>query len=256
MFVDGTARLNPLEELPYDDSGAQVLVVRKDGMSRMRIPFRDAEQNKLERRFTLSLNQDASGRANLETRAHGKYDPSTRQGYAGGTEKRQERAERLMGSIFGALDGAVEATFSDFEDLSAPVSVRLAAPVHALATASGNLIEIPLGLEKLDFLSGAASETTRTTDLLLRTAWSRDTTMTWVFDHNDFQLSTLPEPISIDIGDAAFSFSLEVVPEGIRITEKFTLRTHRIPVERYGAFRDLCRTLDETQNAFFQLEVR
>lgn len=256
MFVDGTARLNPLEELPYDDSGAQVLVVRKDGMSRMRIPFRDAEQNKLERRFTLSLNQDASGRANLETRAHGKYDPSTRQGYAGGTEKRQERAERLMGSIFGALDGAVEATFSDFEDLSAPVSVRLAAPVHALATASGNLIEIPLGLEKLDFLSGAASKTTRTTDLLLRTAWSRDTTMTWVFDHNDFQLSTLPEPISIDIGDAAFSFSLEVVPEGIRITEKFTLRTHRIPVERYGAFRDLCRTLDETQNAFFQLEVR
>jgi len=256
MFVDGTARLNPLEELPYDDTGAQVLVVRKDGMSRVRIPFRDAEHNNNERRYTLALNKDGSGRANLEMRAHGKYDPSTRQRYAGGGEKRQERVERLMSSIFGALDGAVEASFSDLEDLSAPVSVRLAAPVHSLASANENKLELPLALDKLDFLSGIASETTRTTDLLLDVAWSRSTTTTWVFQADDFQLGHLPESVSLDIGEASYDFTFEVVPEGIRLTENFAIRTHRIPVERYDAFRELCRTIDDNQNAFFHMEVK
>ena len=77
MYLDGTARLHPLEVLPSSDLGAAVVIVRPDGVDEARIAFPPAEVNRLELDVTIDLRSDAP-RARVERRAHGTFDAAER----------------------------------------------------------------------------------------------------------------------------------------------------------------------------------
>ena len=251
-WLDGTARLHPLEVLPADDRGARVLVVRDDGAAQVRIPFVDADTDVERRTLRLEVNPDGGARVDYRITPNGRFDPQYRYAFAVGEEQRRERGERLLGSVFGPLAGAPELELPDVEDLSAPRTYRFAADATAVARKVDAGIEVPTAFDPLNLLQGAASQTERRLDLLFEGPFRRETTIEYA-DLGAWRSGDLPAPVEIANQDAAYRWSAVRDGDVLRIEERFEIRTHRIPADRYAAFRELCRTVDETQDGYLLL---
>ena len=65
----------------------------------------------------------------------------------------------------------------------------------------------------------------------------------------------LPEPVGIRAPDATYTRTVERTTTGVRVREVFTLDSHRVTTDRYDAFRDLCRAVDDAQRATVRVEV-
>ena len=248
MWLDGTARLHPLEVLPYDDRGAQVLVVRDDGAERRRIPFADPDDDFERRTLRVAVAPDGSAEVDLEVAPHGRFDPRYRQAFATGEEQRRERGERLLGGWFGPLAGAPGLRLPDVEDLSRPLVYGFSAEARSLARKVESGLELPAAFDALDLLQGTAAQTERTNDLLFDGPWRRETVVEYV-DLGAWRSGDLPADIEAETEDASYSWRVRRDDDVLRIEERFEVRTHRIPAARYAAFRELCRVVDEAQDA-------
>ena len=251
MFVDGTARLHPLNVLPYDDRGAQVLIVKPEGIERVRIPFSEAADNTMAQEFTLTY--DAGGAADIQMvmQPTGRFDPRMRNAFAGGDQERKETVERILTSLFGPLEGDPTYDIPDVEQLEEALVLQFGGRASNLARNVEDGLEIPFMLDRQGLLQSLASEATRSTDLLMDSPLVRDITY-------EIQLPdgwTLDVPSTAIYGstdDASYRWEIETLDGGIyRVHERFELLTHRIPVDRYQAFRELCRLVDSTQDRFF-----
>ncbi len=254
MWLDGTARLHPLETLPYDDRGAEVLVVRPDGSARARIPESDAAADRDTRRFSVDLRADGGARIGVEFAPRGRFDAEFRSHFSGGREEVRERAEQMLTGLVGPFSGAADLDFPEVEDLAAPRIYRFGADFGSFARAAEGALEMPAALGPLELLRGPGLEPLRGTDLLLDGAQTRAQEIE-VRLPDGWVLAAPPAPISSDCGDAAYSWSLEVEPGLLRIRERFELRATRIPAARYAAFRELCRIVDQTQKQDLRLEA-
>jgi len=84
--------------------------------------------------------------------------------------------------------------------------------------------------------------------------WSRETEIEYVLDKG-LTVRELPEPVEIRVPDATYTRTVELTATGVRVRELFTIETHRVPREHYGAFRELCRGVDDAQRATVRVEV-
>lgn len=252
MWLDGTARLHPLEVLPYDDRGAKVLVVDEGDAENRRIPFL-TEDDDVERRV-VRIAVDPEGSADVEyiVRPTGRFDPQYRYGFAGGDEERDQRAEQLASSLFGPFDGEVTSVLPNVEDLSAEVEYRFTGHARSVARSLEEGLEVPSAIDPLNLLQGPASETERQHDLLFQGPYRRETEIEFT-DLAAWDAGQLPDPVRLENQDAAYSWKVTRDGDTLRIEESFELRTHRIPAERYADFRTLCRTVDEIQDSFLLL---
>jgi hypothetical protein len=255
MFLDGTARYHPLGTVPDGDAGARVLIVRDDGVQQARVPFPSAEQNTMRHEIVLDLS--GAGRPHVVYRRipRGRFDPRERGVFGASPEERDEEAERLMTSYFGALAGEVEARFPDVEDLTRPIEVQLAAPLESVGRPTGTGLDVPTTFDRFELLRGLASESERTTDLLLDVPWRRETRIDYRLGA-DARPVKLPEPVQLETADARYERTVEATDDGVRIEELFELKTHRIPVARYAEFRALAGKVDDAQRTMVEVEVR
>jgi len=252
-FLDGTARLHPLEVLPDADRGARVLVVREGDVVPTRIPFPDARENLLRDEIRVDLGAESGPRVELLRQARGRFDPRHRQRYTGDPEERDEETQRFMTSLFGALTSEVDFAGPDLEDLGAPIDLRFASGVEEVARPARGGYEIPTTFDRLDLLVEIAVESERGTDLLLDVPWCRELEITYLLGEGE-RLAEPPAPIEIESEDASYSRRVEQSGPVLRVRECFTLKTHRVPRERYAEFRDLCRRVDSAQAAFLKVE--
>lgn len=254
MFLDGTARLHPLEVLPDSDRGAKVVVVRDDSIEPARIPFSAPEANRLEEKIRVDLTVDGPPAVELVRRARGRWDPRERYRFTGSEEERAETAERMLGGLFGALAGEPEAEYPDLEDLGQEIDMRFEVTVEKVSRPTEDGFELPTSFDELELLRSVASETERETDLLLDVPWSRASEVEYVLGEGQ-RLGELPAPVAVETPDARYERAVEATPTGVRVKEEFTLKTHRVPRDRYAAFRELCRAVDEAQGASIEVEV-
>lgn len=254
-FLDGTARLHPLNVLPESDQGAEVLVVKPEGVERQKIPFADASDNRLEHRFEIDLS-DTDGPVVRYTRvAHGRFDVSTRHRFTGSQEEQKERAEMLITSLFGSLDGELElAQWPDFEDLSAPVQMTFVARPTSLGRRGDHGMELPTSFDRLELLQGAGQETNRSTDLLLSSAWSQSAQIQYILPEG----ARCEALTAVEVGSNHLDYRRSCEVDGNRITlhEDFRIKQHRVPSDAYQSFRDSCRQVDDAQNQFLQIDLQ
>ena len=136
MFLDGTARLHPLEVLPDSDAGAKVLTVRSDGAEQMQIPFATAQDNVQREQIEIDMRTQGETRAIYRQSPKGRWDPQLRYRFATDDAQRAEAAEALMTARFGALKGDVIATHADYEDLTQDLVLVLEAQVERVGSRS------------------------------------------------------------------------------------------------------------------------
>ncbi|MEL6429033.1 MAG: DUF3857 domain-containing protein [Planctomycetota bacterium] len=259
MFLDGTARLHPLDVLPDSDAGADVLVVRSDGVERREVPFKSADENLVADAMTIDLS-GAAPSVRMVRAPRGRWDPRERMRFEGDDAERDEQLERLLTSIFGALAGPARAEHPDYQDLGTPLEIVMEFEPEDIGRGTGTGRELPSTFAAQDLLSSVASETERTTDVLLDVPWSSEQSIEYVLPPG---ARVLRAPRALDVASEDLEYARtvsepEVDPGGrvrVRIVERIAFRTHRVPVERYAAFRELARQIDDAQRETLDYEL-
>lgn len=255
MFLDGTARHHPLEVLPVMDNGADVLVVQAQGVEQKTIPFASADKNHVHSEITIDVQESRGARVKLKRSSKGRFDPADRGRFTGSQEQRTEVAEAILVSMFGPIEGEVSAEFSDLEDLNSPVEIEFEADIKQVARPNEDGFELPTALSKLDLLRNLATESERATDLLVDVPRSSSTVIRYKLPPGATPRD-VPEPVSLDAGDASYEWSAKIIEGGFEVHEQFQLRTNRVTPASYEAFRDLARRVDEVQNSMLEVEVK
>ena len=258
MFLDGTARSHPLEVLPDSDRGAKVVIVSEEGVEVARVPFPDASENVNRETTTIDLRGDDGPKVTLEQRPSGRWDPRQRSIFGGDEASRDEAVERVLTSRFGALLGEPSAEHPDYEDLTSSVTTTLVGSPERIGREVNGGLELPTSHDPLDLLQSVATESERDTDLLLDVPWTQERTLVYELPEGTRE-RRLPEQVSVDTEDLRFERDVtwESADTGPRVVvrERFTFKTHRVPAERYDAFRKAARKIDEAQRATVDVEV-
>ena len=109
-------------------------------------------------------------------------------------------------------------------------------------------------LGRLELLRSLASESERDSDLLLGVPTSTSSTIRYVLPP-EARRGPTPPPIELACDDARYTWIAEATDDGWLVRERFVILSHRVPAERYPAFRELARQVDEAQNAVLEVEV-
>ena len=107
-------------------------------------------------------------------------------------------------------------------------------------------------LNNLNLLQGTAAEATRETDLLLDSPWVRDLTIDITLP-NGWDMEVLPNAINAHCDAATYHWSITRTDTGLQIRERYEILTHRVAVEGYDDFRQLCRIIDDSQDRFLEI---
>ncbi|MEZ5974722.1 MAG: transglutaminase domain-containing protein [Planctomycetota bacterium] len=253
-FLDGTARFHSLNTLPQSDAGAKVLIVRNDGVENTRIRFPDAQENHIEQQIRVDLTQAGPAKVTVKRSVQGRYDVYDRNRFSGSNEQKMEQTERLLTGLFGALSGEPEAQWGDPENLNAPMESTFEVGVESVSRPTAKGVELPTTFEPMKLLSGLASETQRESDVLLDVPFSRETVIDYVLGEGNLPVH-LPQPVEIETADARYTRTVQPIEGGVRVSEQFSLKSHRIPQDRYSAFRELSRAVDSAQADSIEVEV-
>jgi tetratricopeptide (TPR) repeat protein len=255
MYLDGTARLHPMDVLPDSDLGAQVLVVGPGFSQRRRIPFAQADRNHIRQEFDVYLDEEGGPMVRYSRISEGSFDVADRRSFTGSAEERLEKAERLLTSLFGPLNGSVVLeSVPDFEDLDADIRMTFVARPNNIGRPAEGGFELPTTFDKLNMLQAFGSEKDRDTDLLLGAPWTRSTEIRYHLPQE--ANAHLIDGKKIDLAGAGYTFQTEIDNTVLTIKEEFQLRSHRIDQAKYQEFRETCRTVDDIQNQFIKVEVR
>ncbi|MEE2938968.1 MAG: DUF3857 domain-containing protein [Planctomycetota bacterium] len=258
MFLDGTARHHPLEVLPDSDRGAKVVVVRDDGVDVRRVPFPAAADNHLVDETVVDMTGEGPARVEVVQRPRGRWDPLLRRTYGADETARAAAVERMLSRRFGAVVGTPEATHPDYEALDVGLELRMSAAVEKVGRPSDGGLELPSSLAPDELLSRAATESTRETDLLLGMPWLAERRIVYRLPR-DSRVFDLPGSLELENEDMGYSRAVSAVPTEtaleIVVVERVEQRSHRVPAERYDAFRETARAIDRAQAESIEVEV-
>lgn len=258
MFLDGTARYHPLEVLPDSDRGAKVVVVRDDGVDVRRVPFPEAAENRLVDETIVDMTGEGTARVEVVQRPSGRWDPLLRRTYGGDETARAAAVERTLSRRFGAVVGTPEATHPDYEALDMGFELSMSAAVEKVGRPSDGGLELPSSLAPDELLKRAAPESTRDTDLLLGMPWLAERRIVYRLPRGS-RVFDLPGSLELETEDMSYSRAVSAVPTEtaleIVVVESMEQRSHRVPADRYEAFREAARDIDRAQAESIEVEV-
>jgi tetratricopeptide (TPR) repeat protein/transglutaminase-like putative cysteine protease len=233
LYLDGTAELSGIDELPAMDQGVTVLRVGPNDVTLGRTPVLDPERNRRTREVTLSLSADGSGTVDVREEVRGVEAPQYRSTFQA-EGLRRERLQRQMRTFFPGLE-LTDTQFGVLDDFNVPVSLRFGARVPQLAVRDGRLLRVaPSLLNELTGNLAPGSERRLPLDLSTRRAYEESRR---IRVPAGFRVEDLP-----DGGTAESPFgrlSMEVRQQGreVVVVTSLQVRQDRVTPEEYAAFR-------------------
>ncbi len=233
LYLDGTAELSGMEELPAMDQGVTVLRVGPNDVTLGRTPMLEPDRNRRTREVALTLAAEGSGTVDVREEVRGAEAPGYRSRFQA-EGLRRERLERQMRNLFPGLE-LTQTEFGALDDFNAPVSLRFGARVPQLAVRDGRLLRVaPSVLNELTRSLAPASERRLPLDLSTRTSYEETRRVRLPAG---FRVEDLPQG-----GTAESPFGrleMEVRQEGreVRLTTRLNVTQDRIAPSDYGAFR-------------------
>jgi tetratricopeptide (TPR) repeat protein/transglutaminase-like putative cysteine protease len=240
LYLDGTAELSGIEDMPQMDQGVMVLRVGPDDVTLARTPVREAARNQRVRRVTMQLTEDGSGTVDVVEEIRGNEAPSYRQRYqAEGV--REDRLEQQMRSIFPGLE-LTQSGIANLENFEQPVELRYAGRATQLAVRDGRTLRVaPTVLGDLSRSLATASTRDLPLELGGRSMYVEERRVQLP---QGYTIGELPEG-----GSAESPFgrlSVEVARDGrdVRSRTEFQLNADRVSASDYPAFRRWVEQVD------------
>jgi hypothetical protein len=242
LFLDGTAEYSGSSELPYQDQGAMVLVVHKDGTTAlMSPPESGADDNENRSNYTALVGPDGALDIEGTERFRGARASAVRQEFE--EEKtRKTQLEKTLNQVFpGARVNKLE--FSDLSNLEAPVSYTYSANIARYGIAEGSRMVLPLTLFPHQVANAYGTLAKREHDLYTSYAWSTRNVIRYRLPKGA-RIEALPEGVTLDTPYISLQQVVRAVDGGFETDDTVTLKKRRVPVEAYAAFREACLSID------------
>ena len=240
LFLDGTAETNGPNDLPGMDQGVMTLLVGPETVELRQTPVLPPERERRER--TLEITLEADGAAQIEGRetVTGNAAASYRSYYqAEGMQN--ERLQRELANLFPGLELASQ-RFFDLDDFRAPSRYEWQGRAPQLAQRSGTRLLVPPSTIG-NLVPALARAPTR------RHALELGSPRTYVEQRNvrlpaGATLEPLPSGGEVDSPFAKLTVRYERQGDVVRVRTEWIMRTDRVSVADYPAFRSFVERAD------------
>jgi hypothetical protein len=251
-WVDGTTDFNRLDEVPWADQRAQVLVVDASGGTFLRIPADKPLDNLVEQRFDVKVERSGAATILLHDVRHGQWAPGYRE--LAETPGRYERymkdfaAKRFNGAELEKLELAPAGD-------QGPMWMKTQLKVPALAAQSGERKALPAALDALNLSARYAGETKRKYDLELYFPWQRKTEIAYELEKG-LKIASVPEDVEIAEPFGSYRRTFSRKDETLTMREEFVFTQNRVSVGDYEAFKGFCNRVDSLMDQKILLDAK
>lgn len=241
LYMDGTAGHSGLDELPYLDQGAAMLIVRDGGGGTfLTSPIGESEANTLTSVLDVDLGSDGQPAA-AEITARGQFAPPLRRTYEAGAHRREDFQRDLRSEYPGAQITDLE--FAGLDDIKQAVTIRVGFDGVSWLEEAGGGWELRMLGSDSRMAAGVAGSAERRQPIDLAFPFRRSYQHTYRLPPN----IRLAEPVSEAFSEDRFG-SFDLVAEGddshvaVRIT--LSLTAQRVTPDDYPAFRAFVERID------------
>ncbi|MBK9384517.1 MAG: DUF3857 domain-containing protein [Planctomycetes bacterium] len=251
LWLDGTAEHHPLDVLPQADRGAEVLVVKPDGVERRRIPALESADDEFEELVTVKLAPSGAAEIEIEWRARGAGDPRMRAALADEEGRRERKLVETLTPLLGELE-LESASFSPLEQLDQPVVVRARAKVARFGDGDGERRSLPTSLDPID-LRRMFPSAERSRDLLLGPPRRSRATLRYILPAG-FRVEREPREARAEGAGFRYERKLRAIEGGIEIERRFQQDLERLRPQDLDAARDAASAIHAAEEE--RLEIR
>jgi tetratricopeptide (TPR) repeat protein len=255
-FLDGTAEWSGPTELPANDQGASVLIVRDgEGGDFRTIPMSGAVDNGSFVTQHVRLRADGSADVDYEMEVRGSGANAWRARY----QAPDEQVERLTKTLAGRYPGVevTQAQMKDIDSILAPVRVeaKLVLPTFAQPEADDRLRFRAIGHDA-GMTRSLGAQQKRRHPLVLPTPSTETRTILYSLP-GSHRFAKLPESRSFGIEQARFELAVEGQGDGkATVSTRLELLDNTIDPEQYREFREFLRQVDAALEQTFEVEKR
>ncbi|MBL8899401.1 MAG: DUF3857 domain-containing protein [Planctomycetes bacterium] len=251
LWLDGTAEHHPLEVLPPSDRGAEVLVVKPEGVERRRIPPLESRDDELVEIVTVKLEASGAAEIEIEWRASGAGDPRMRAALAEEEGRRERKLTETLTPLLGELE-LESASFSPLDQLDQPVVVRARAKVARFGDGDGERRSLPSSLDPID-LRGMFPSTERARDLLLGPPRKSRATLRYLLPEG-YHIERLPSASTAEGAGFRYERTRRAIEGGLEIERRFTQERDRLRPGDLVAARDAVNAIHAAEEE--RVEIR
>jgi len=251
VWLDGTATLYDVLDLPAQDQGVQALVVEPGGATLTRTPTTGPERNWTEIDFHIALRPDGGAALELAMRISGVLAPEMRLPLLA-AEARADSLARMLREVFPG----VRVERIELEELLAPelpLGLRAHLSLPALANPEAGGLELPAIARATRYQAMFAGLEQRRHDLLLGPAWR----IRWrvrLTPPPGYALGARPEGGELSSAFGRASLTSSPAGDGLLTEAAFELGTPRIAAGDYPAFRAFLEEADRLLGRRVRLE--
>ncbi len=214
MWLDGTAEYSGTSELPYEDQGADVLLVGKGVRRFVTTPVLGSERNLTSDTYQATILPDGGIEFELTGQVLGQYAPYYRRRYQE-TKNRENALRKSWGTVLPNISIS-EVDFDDLRELEKPVgyAFRASAPNYAVTDESGGMGFTGL-IRKLHLGRRYASLSERKHDMVFAFPWSAKASIVFRLP-SAYGVVSLPEDMHLksDFGKCDIEFTPMWHPAG------------------------------------------
>ncbi|MBW2701088.1 MAG: DUF3857 domain-containing protein [Deltaproteobacteria bacterium] len=241
LWLDGTATLHSVKDLPPQDQGVQALVISEKGAPLKLTPESKSERNHTALEFYIHPGKDGAASIDSRIELSGALAPEVRMQYLGGTAQAQLFGQTIREIFPGASVRSVQA--DNLRDPSKPVIMRAQVDVPKLGQRETNSAAWPLLGKATSYQRNMASFETRRHDLILGPAWS----VRWRVRHDrpsGMQAGPLPQPATIQTAFGTAKLALRQETGTLVAEAELRITVSRVSATDYPAFRDFLGQAD------------
>jgi tetratricopeptide (TPR) repeat protein len=246
LYLDGTAEFSGSRELPSFDQGTSVMRVSADRRDFTTTPRFEPEANCLNDSYTVTLGEDADVALEGARDAKGEYCGYYRYLFQEEAKRRETLEKQWRQSVPNTSIESVE--FSDLKDLEQPVSYSYEGEVpDFLTTEPDGKLSFKLLLAAHELTKSYAVLAEREHDVVFRFPWANHKTVRYVLPEGA-EVVELPAPFELETEHLDCSIATTAEEGAVVVTCTVVMKSVRIPVDEYAAFREACRTIDDKQS--------
>lgn len=234
LYLDPTAEFNGTRELTPMDQGAQALIVRDGGETRLTtLPVDESEDNVVDQELEIDLSVEPPV-ATGQIVAYGQNAVHYRKKLED-SDRRDEAFEKELAETYSGAD-LVSARYENLGDLEEPVEIHFEFRGGRLKRSNnGREYVFPYGAPK-DLQERFADRAERNRDLTIRVPFVNETNVRFR-PPSERGFEGVPEPVEIEGEYGSFRMSFEREGRTLVAEIRYSIDVQRVPVEDYAEFR-------------------
>jgi len=236
LFLDGTAEFSGTAELPHQDQEAQALTVdvATGAVERVSPALMASTATTNQSNYVLTVAPDGAVTFQGQEAFTGNRAPDERARLQDPATQKQVMEKDLSQLYPGAQ--VETAKVSDPADLDAPLTYQFSGVIPAFGAPEAGGLTVPITLYPHGLEREYAPTPTRTHDVVLAYASMTRNRMRFVLPPG-FTAANLPQTTRINTPHLEFAQVITVNPDGYTVEETLHVKSRRIPVKAYAAFR-------------------